>query len=96
MRPIAAIALILGLCSACDPKSGDSANSQNSGGAHVPLTKAPDGRPIVRAIKEHLGPKYPVSDKARFTMAFTDLNGDGKDEAVVYLVDPSFAVRAVA
>src|SRR5690242_4943591 len=52
--------------------------------------KAPDGKPIVSAIKSYLGADKPVSDKARFITAFVDLNGDGRNEAVVYLLDPSF------
>jgi hypothetical protein len=74
MRRVAAAGILLCLC--CGPA-----------GADAPLTKAPDGKPIVGAIKRHLGTKHPLSEEARFTTAFTDLNGDGKLEAVVYLVD---------
>ena len=51
--------------------------------------KAPNGKPIVNAIKAYLGPGKPISQKARVVTAFTDLNGDGLNEAVVYLLDPS-------
>jgi hypothetical protein len=47
---------------------------------------APDGKPIRRAIAAHLG--RGLGDEARLTAAWADLNNDGKDEAVVYLVDP--------
>ena len=50
----------------------------------------PDGKPIVQAIKDYLGSDKLLSDTARFTTGFTDLDGDGTDEAVVYLSDPSF------
>jgi len=49
----------------------------------------PDGKPYVDAIKADLGADFPLSDAARFTTALADLNGDGRDEAVVYLVDPA-------
>jgi hypothetical protein len=46
-----------------------------------------DGTPYVDAIKADLGPDYRLGENARFTTALTDLNGDGRDEALVYLVD---------
>ena len=54
----------------------------------MPRTSVPDGKPIVDAIKAHLGSQNPIANNARFITAWNDLNGDGKDEALVYLIDP--------
>jgi putative lipoprotein len=90
LRRAAAVALLVCLCWGCDPKNGNSGSvPQNSAGPHLPLTKTPDGKPIVRAIKDHLGADFPLSNEAQFTTGFSDLNGDGNDEAIVYLLDGS-------
>jgi hypothetical protein len=95
VRRAVTIALVLFLCSGCDPKSGSAATSGNSEGQAAANSDegrniAPDGKAVVEAIKNYLGPDKRVGEKARFTAAFTDLDGDGKDEAIVYLVDSSF------
>jgi len=81
---LAAVALLSSICIACAATSGTPAKSEIVRGI-----KAPDGKPIVKAIKAYLGGK-PLSQQARLVTAFTDLNGDGVNEVVVYLLDPSF------
>ena len=61
----------------------DGATAQKAGMAAL------DGKPIVDAVKADLGKDFPLTENARFTTAFSDLNGDGTDEVLVYLSDQS-------
>jgi len=47
---------------------------------------------VLNALEAHLAPRTHLgtSPKARFAMAFVDLNGDHRAEAIVYLVDDSW------
>ena len=83
------------MLAACVDSTGSSANDAEARSpiaeTQAPLarTSAPDGKPIVDAIKAHLGEDLLVGDDASFTTAWSDLNGDGRDEAIVRVVDPS-------
>ena len=95
MRGVTAVIFVAAMCGGCEPKSGSPAdktqNSHQATGPAAPAqTQARDGKPIVEAIKGHLGPDKTIGENARFKTAWTDLDGDGRNEAIVYLLDPSF------
>lgn len=88
---IATAFLLLATLSGCGQAEGsapaDNAPSSSSRAVTEPRTTVPDGKPLVDAIRKDLAP-HDVDEKAGFITAWSDLNGDGKDEALVYLVDP--------
>ena len=45
--------------------------------------------PIADAIRQKIGADGGLSENSRWLVAHTDLNGDGADEALVYLIDPT-------
>jgi hypothetical protein len=84
IRTASLIALLA--LAACQDKPADVAIDAGERPQAIPV--AEQGKAWVDAINADLGADAPVGKDTRLTTASSDLNGDGRDEALVYVAGP--------
>ena len=82
---LAPAALVLGLA-ACN--SGDAPDADS--GTIAPEATSPAPANAEEDIRSFLMQEYPDAESVTYALAWSDLNGDGADEAIVYLAGPYF------
>ena len=91
----AGAAILSLLLAACVDSPDSSANDAKfrpqiaDGQAPAQRTAAPDGKLIADAIQAHLGQRAILGENSRLKTAWSDLDGDGRDEAIVHVTDPA-------
>lgn len=93
LTPVAAIALAA--CARSEPAETDFNQSMLEAPAAVVNDSVPDvapapstDLPVAASLRQALATSGGLSEEARWLTARADLNGDGKDEVLAYVLDP--------
>ena len=85
-RYLAAIPALLVLAACSQSEQAEPVAAPDESAAAETTYPAPASRD--EDIKHFLAQEYPDADPLKYALAWTDLNGDGSDEAIVHVISP--------